>query len=69
MADARRKAEVYAHAAGLTLGSVAWVTEDSSAPQFAPKVAMRAAMPSAAPIAAGEDTLHVRITVGYGIAH
>src|SRR5215813_5802913 len=44
MADARRKAEVYAHAAGLTLGSVAWVTEDSSAPLFAPKVAMRAAM-------------------------
>ena len=69
MADARRKAEVYAHAAGLTLGSVAWVTEDSSAPLFAPKVAMRAAMPGAAPIATGEDTLHVRITVGYEIAH
>ena len=29
MVDARRKAELYAHAAGLTLGSVAWVTEDS----------------------------------------
>ena len=69
MADARRKAELYAHAAGLTLGSVAWVTEDSSAPLFAPKVAMRAAMPGAAPIATGEDTLRVRITVGYEIAH
>ena len=69
MADARRKAELYAHAAGLTLGSVAWVTEDSSAPLFAAKVAMRAAMPGAAPIATGEDTLQVRITVGYEIAH
>lgn len=69
MVDARRKAELYAHAAGLTLGSVAWVTEDSSAPLFAPKVAMRAAMPGGAPIATGEDTLQVRITVGYEIAH
>jgi uncharacterized protein len=69
MADARRKGELYAHAAGLTLGIVAWVTEDSSSPLFAPKVAMRAAMPGAAPIATGEDTLQVRITVGYEIAH
>jgi uncharacterized protein len=69
MLDARRKAELYAHAAGLTLGSVAWVTEDSSAPLFAPKVAMRAAMPGGAPIATGEDTLQVQITVGFEIAH
>jgi len=68
MADARRKAELYAHAAGLTLGSVAWVTEDSSSPLFAPKMAMRAVAPSAVPIATGEDTLQVRITVGYEIA-
>ena len=68
MADARRKAELYAHAAGLTLGSVAWITEDSSAALFAPKVAMRAAMPGVPPIATGEDTLQVRITVGYEIA-
>jgi uncharacterized protein len=69
VADARRKAELYARAAGLTLGAVAWLTEDSAAPVFAPKVAMRAAMPSATPIASGEDTLQVRITVGYQIAH
>lgn len=69
IADARRKAELYARAAGVTLGGVAWVTEDSSAPLFAPKVAMRAAMPAAPPpIATGEDTLQVRITVGYEIA-
>jgi uncharacterized protein YggE len=69
VADARRKAELYAHAAGVTLGAVAWLTEDTAAPLFAPKMAMRAAMPSPPPIASGEDTLQVRITVGYGIGH
>ena len=68
MADARRKAELYAHAAGLTLGGVAWITEDSSPALFAPKVALRAAAAAPVPIAAGEDTLQVRITVGYDIA-
>jgi uncharacterized protein YggE len=69
MADARRKAEVYAHAAGLTLGGVAWVTEDSAQVPM-PKVAMARAstLPAPPPIAAGEDTLHVHITVGYDIA-
>jgi uncharacterized protein YggE len=70
MADARRKAELYARAAGLALGSVAFITEESSSPLFAPKMALRAAMPAAAPpIASGEDTLQVRITVGYEIGH
>jgi uncharacterized protein len=70
MADARRKAEVYARAGGLNLGGVAWVTEDASfAPM--PKVAMpRAALAPGGPppISAGEDTLSVHITVGYDIA-
>jgi uncharacterized protein len=70
MVDARRKAELYAHAAGLELGSVAWVTEETSSPMFAPKLALHAAMPAAPPpISSGEDTLQVRITVGYEIAH
>src|SRR5258708_39810637 len=29
VADARRKAELYAHAVGFTLGRVAWITEDA----------------------------------------
>jgi uncharacterized protein len=69
MADAKRKAELYARAAGLELGSVAWVTEESSSPVFAPKMALHAAMPAPPPIASGEDTLQVRITVGYEIGH
>jgi uncharacterized protein len=70
MADARRKAELYAHAAGLSLGGVAWITEDASAAPIMPKAAMmRSAAPAAPPpVSAGEDTLHVHITVGYGVA-
>jgi uncharacterized protein len=69
MADARRKADLYAHAAGLSLGGVAWITEDASYAPLMPKVAMmRTAAPAPVPISAGEDTLQVRITVGYDIA-
>jgi len=39
IADARRKAEVYARASGIKLGRVEWITEDSG---FAPPVPMRA---------------------------
>lgn len=71
IADARRKAEIYAQASQLRLGDVAWVTEDSG---FAPPVAMRglaapAAMATSVPIAPGEDTLRVRITVGFAVVH
>ena len=68
MVDARRKAELYAHAAGLTLGGVAWVTEDLRAAVCSQgRDARRDAGWTA--IATGEDTLQVRITVGYEIAH
>jgi uncharacterized protein len=69
--DARRKAEVYAQASGLRLGRVIWITED---PGFAPPIPMRAqgastAMAPSVPIATGEDTLRVRVTVGFDVAH
>ena len=71
MADARRKAELYARAAGLTLGGVAWVTEDASSVPVMPKVAMMRGVAAAGPppISAGEDTLHAQVTVGYDVAH
>ena len=70
VADARRKAALYARAAGLSLGGVAWITEDSGYTPPRPIGAMRASGGMAAvPIAAGEDTLRVRITVGFDIAH
>ena len=69
LADARRKAELYARASGLTLGGVAWISEDSSYAPPVPMAAMRAgAVKAAVPIAEGEETLHARIVVGYEIA-
>lgn len=68
LADARRKAVLYARAAGLTLGAVSWVVEDHTAvPQPRFFAARMAAAPI--PIASGEDTLSVRITVGFDVAH
>ena len=68
LADAHRKAELYAHAAGLTLGAVSWVVEEQAhVPQ--PRL-LGARMASApVPIAAGEDTLRLRVTVGFDVAH
>jgi uncharacterized protein len=72
VADARRKAELYAKAAGLNLGSVAFITEDTgSAPPVYGKM-LRAAVPMAAAqtqILSGEDTLRVQIVVGFDVAH
>jgi uncharacterized protein YggE len=70
IADARRKAEVYARAAGIRLGQVEWITEASG---FGP-VPLRgqgasAARAAAVPIATGEDTLEATVTVGFTIAH
>ena len=69
MADAKRKAELYAHAAGMSLGDVNWITEDAGAPPPYPMMRAMAAMAPSVPIAPGEDTLHVHITVGFDLAH
>jgi uncharacterized protein YggE len=67
IADARRRAEVYAQAAGVRLGKVEWITEDSGNGQL-PPVPFARAQAAPPPIASGEDTLRVRITVGFDIA-
>ena len=65
IADARRKAEVYAKASAVRLGRVEWITEDtgSEAPVLANKL-----REARVPIASGEDTMRVRVTVGFQIA-
>jgi uncharacterized protein YggE len=68
-ADAKRKAELYASAAGLSLGAVAWISEE---PFFAPTPMIQAnsfAVARAVPISPGEDTLRTQITVGFEVAH
>jgi hypothetical protein len=60
--DSRRKADLYAKAAGAKLGHVVTITEEGSAPPPRPMQAMRA---GAVPIAPGEQTLRVIVTVSY----
>jgi uncharacterized protein len=66
IADARRKAEVYAKASGVRLGRVEWITEDTGSGPPAPMMPRAVAAP--VPIVSGEDTLRVRVTVGFDIA-
>jgi uncharacterized protein YggE len=70
IANARHKAELYAHASGLTLGGVAWITESSDFEPFARMQPMgKLASPAQrVPIESGEDTITARITVGFEIA-
>jgi uncharacterized protein len=65
IADARRKAEIYAHAAGVTLGAPLSISEGGSSPmpmQFRAK-----AMMAATPVAPGEETLQVSVNVSWAI--
>src|SRR5215470_10100675 len=62
IADARRKAELYARAAGAKLGQVVSISEEGTAPQPRPMQAMRA---GAVPIAPGEQTLRAIVSVSY----
>jgi uncharacterized protein YggE len=70
VADAHRKAELYAQTSGLALGSVLWITEDQTYAAVMKGGVMRAAAGAmAAPIAAGEDTLRASVTVGFDVVH
>jgi uncharacterized protein YggE len=66
VADARRKAERYAKAAGVKLGAVTSISEEGSTPQPRLIQAMRA---GAAPVAPGEQTLRAVVTVSYELTH
>lgn len=66
IADAQRKAEIYARAAGVTLGAPLSISEESSpGPMTFRK--MSAGVAAAAPIAQGEETLRISISVSYEI--
>jgi uncharacterized protein YggE len=66
MTDARRKAELYAKAAGVTLGEALSISEEASTmPTFRGKMA--APMAAGAPIAQGEETLSVTVNVSWAI--
>jgi uncharacterized protein YggE len=66
IADARRKAEIYAKAAGVTLGSPVSISEEG-APGPTPFRRMAAGIAASAPVAQGEETLRVTVTVSWAI--
>jgi uncharacterized protein YggE len=66
IADARRKAEIYAKAAGVTLGSPVSISEEG-APGPAPFRKMAGGMAASAPVAQGEETLQVTVSVVWAI--
>ena len=67
IADARRKAEIYAKAAGVKLGAPISISEDSGsapAPMMLRKMGADAA---SAPVAQGEEVLRVNVSVSWEI--
>ncbi|MGO3931721.1 SIMPL domain-containing protein [Rhodopseudomonas pseudopalustris] len=66
IADARRKAEIYARAAGVTLGAPLVISEDAS-PGVAPMRKMATSFDAGAPVAAGQETLSVTVMVSWAI--
>jgi uncharacterized protein YggE len=68
IADARRKAEIYAKAAVVTLGAPLSISEGSFVGAMAPRGFAAAPMAAApVPIAAGDETLTVTVSVSYEI--
>jgi len=65
IADAYRKAELYAKAAGAKLGRVVAITEEGAPSPPHPVTAMRA---GAVPVVPGEQTLRATVTVSYEMA-
>ena len=66
IADARRKAEIYAKAAGVTLGAPLSISEEGNAAPV-PYRRMAAGMAASAPVAQGEETLAVTVSVSWAI--
>jgi len=68
IADARRKAEIYARAAGVTLGAPLSISEGGEVPRPMFRAKAAAGMPvSPTPIAQGEETLSVSVSVTWAI--
>jgi uncharacterized protein YggE len=66
VADARRKAEIYAKAAGVTLGAPLSISEEGAAPRPVFRAKMAAEM-AATPVAQGEEQLSVTVNVSWAI--
>jgi uncharacterized protein len=70
VADARAKAELYAEAAGVSLGSVIQISEQTAITPPVPMMRMAveaAATDAAVPIAAGQQTVSATVAITYAI--
>jgi len=69
--DARRKAEIYAQAAGVRLGRAVQIQEGSVAVPFQPRsMALRAdAQAASVPVSPGEETLRVNVSISFELMH
>ncbi|MPZ55651.1 MAG: DUF541 domain-containing protein [Rhizobiales bacterium] len=65
VADARRKAEQLARAAGVRLGRATVIVEHGGSPVPMERMTMRAAPAAAPPVAVGEQTLRVHVSVTF----
>jgi uncharacterized protein YggE len=66
IADAHRKAELYAKAANVKLGKVMAISEEGSGP---PRPVIQAMRAGAVPVAPGEQMLRASVTVSYDITN
>jgi len=71
VADARRKADIYAVAAGVRLGRAVQIQEGSVAMPFQPRpMAFRAeAQAASVPVSPGEETLRVNVSISFELMH
>jgi uncharacterized protein len=69
VADAQRKAEIYAEAAGVRLGRAVLIQEEGTTTPIVRNAPMMRATASAVPIAAGEETLRAAVTISYELMH
>jgi uncharacterized protein YggE len=68
IADARRKAEIYAKAAGVALGAPLNISEDGTpAPMFRVKTLAAPMQAAGTPVAQGEETLSITVNVTWAI--
>ena len=67
LADARRKAEVYAKAANVTLGAAVSITEEGGA--MPGPVMMRAVKNAETPVSPGEQIQRISVSVSYELTH
>ncbi len=65
IADARRKAELYAGAAGMKVGRVLAIAEEGASPPSRLYPAMRAGVAASVPISPGEQMLRAVVTVSF----